>query len=245
MLKQKECIIPPGAQTYIDLTKLFLVVTVFVMRKLLPILIILTAILTPLYPVYAQGFEPALRPSKNASATGSLKPAINLEGKMTRLEDKIASRSALLREKLLKFKDKNKANRVQEVNTNLNAVNSRATSQMSEVLQKISGFLERLKEKTAKAESEGKEVSAANAAIATVEIQWNEADAAIKAQTEKDYSIVINTEATVASDAASARTSLRTDLQATHMEVVQARQALSDAIATTLSLIKGGNNGNK
>ena len=194
------------------------------------------------------------RPPKTATAPGLLKPRdINavekrmdkVEDRLASLKDRMASRAAELRKKLDKFRDKVKAGRVEAINNNLNTINSRRTSQMQEALQKIANVLERIKTKTAETGSAGKDVTAVNAAIATLETEWAQADAAIKAQADKDYSVVVNTESTVKADASSARDSLKTDLQATHTQLVEARQALAKALSTALSSISGGANGSE
>ena len=224
------------------------------MRKILPILLAVAAYLTPLYPVYAENKVSVLtRPLKTATTTGFLKPQAvgkviekrmeKVDNRMENLKDKMASRSSELKEKLAKFKDKAKAIRVENINNNLNSINNRRTSQMQQVLAKISQILERIKNKTSEAQSSGKDVAAINSAIDKVEKEWAEADAAVKAQAEKDYSIVVNKESTAKSDASSARDSLRTDLKTVHGQVVEARQALANAISTALSSIKGNNNG--
>lgn len=217
------------------------------MRKILPILLAITVYLTPLYPIYAQGPTSPIRPFKTASAAAAIKTSVmnKLEDRMMTLKDKMASRAAQLRTKLAKFKDQVKAKRVESINTNLNAINTNRTTQMQLVLKRISEILDKLKSKAAEAGSTGKDVTAINAAISDVEKQWGETDAALKAQTEKDYSIVVNSETTVKDDAGSARDSLRTDLKSVHTQIVGTRKSLAQAISAVLSLLQGGNNGSK
>lgn len=219
------------------------------MKKLLPIILAATVYLTPLYPIYAQQPQNAVNPRLKAATTpGNLKTVMVAEqaaGNMLSVRDKMASRAAELSKKLAKFKDKIKAGRVEKISTNLNTINSRRTTQMQEVLQKIASVLERIKTKTQEAAGAGKDVAAVNTAISNLEKEWAEADAAVKAQADKDYSIVVNTESTVKTDASLARDSLRTDLQAAHTQVVEARQALANALSTALSSIKGGNSGSQ
>ncbi len=230
------------------------------MRKILPLLLVVVVFLTPLYPIYAQnGATPSdaamnapLYAVGTASASGRLRPAVmqkkiedrmeKLDDRMMALKEKMASRAGELRKKLDKFKDKTKAARVENINSNLNKINERRTVQMQTALERISQVLNKLKTKTEEAGSKGKDVAAINKAISDAEALWKEADAAVKAQMEKDYSIVVNTEATVKSDASLARDSLRTDLKTVHTQLVETRQALANAIKTALSSIKGGTN---
>lgn len=212
------------------------------MQKILPIILAAAVFLTPLYPVYAQTNARPInaRTLKEGTDGAALKP-VGLNVALTRVKN--ATAEARLKQALARFKDKNKAKRVENVSQNLNTLNSRLTSNMKNALERISGMIERIKNKTKEAAGEGKDVASINSAISNAEIEWSQADAAVSAQSEKDYSIVINTEKTVASDAAAARNSLRTDIKATHTQVVEARQALANAIRTAMSALTGGNNG--
>ncbi len=146
---------------------------------------------------------------------------LKLENKIDLRRENLASKSAALKQKLARFKDKNKANRLELINTNLNDINSRKTKNMQESLDKISQILERLKSKASTISS-----SELDSAIAEVESKWSEASAAVEAQAAKDYTINLSTEATAASDAAAAKNALQSDLRATHTQVVEVRQAL-------------------
>lgn len=230
------------------------------MRKTLPFFLLLlavTAFLTPLYPVYAQTAGDLAAPAaptasvkriarpNAASAAAKLDAARDkLENKMTtaqgKLEDardKLATRAAALKTKLARFRDKAKAARVENVNSNLAAINTRRTSQMSQSLNHIQTVLAKLKTWVAEQEAAGKDVADLKTAITNTEAVWAEADAAIKDQSDNDYTIEVNTEATVKADAREARDTLRTDLKAVHDKLVSVRQTLVSA----LSSWKGGN----
>lgn len=229
------------------------------MRRILPILIAATvlgvaassAYLAPLYPVYAQTVQtstasgPAFMRAPKA-VTISDEQLKNRGEEIMKLDrPNLASRSAALTEKLAKFKDRNKAKRVETINENLNKINTQAVTQMSTSLQRISQVLEKLKALASKGQAGGINVSALNSAIADVEVQWAEADTALKAQTETDYSISVNSESTVKQDAMISRNALRTDLQAARGQVVKTRQSLVNAIQAALTLLQEGNNGSK
>lgn len=216
------------------------------MQKLLPILLATTLYLTPLYPVYAQGNlpGPALGrlPAKdkmlNESTTGAKTTPPGLGVAILRVKN--ATAEAKLQKAIDRFKNKNKGAALARINVNLNDINYRHTTQMQNALDKISEILERLKNKAASLTS-----SEADSAISKAQLQWSEALAAVEAQSAKDYTINLNTEATAASDAGATRNSLRMDLKATHTQVVEARQALANAIKTVVSTLKGGNNGSE
>lgn len=215
------------------------------MRKILPILITATVLLTPLYPIYAQGgatpeVDARIMPIQ-ASGAGAFKSP--LSDQVMARKEKMATRAAELKAKLARFKDKAKAKRVENLNNNLNTVNTNLTTAMQNNLQKISEALGKLKTRAAEAEATGKDISSIKDDIAAVESSWAAADAAVKAQMEKDYTVVVNTESTIKADAQSARNTLRTDLKVVHDSVVETRKSLVDAVKNALSLMRGGNNG--
>lgn len=215
------------------------------MRKILPILLGVSLFLTPLYPVYAQNTASSPAFAKRPKALELKGEILEKRGEALKAleKDKIASRAAVLKGKLAKFKDKAKAIRVENINNNLNTVNKRRTDSMSQVLEKISKILERLKAKSGAAATAGKDVSALNSAIADVEVKWAEADSALKAQMETDYSLAVNTESTVKEDAKITRNALHTDLKSVHTQIVEVRQSLAKAIQTAMDSLKGGFSG--
>lgn len=238
-----------------DLTDLFFSATVFVMKKILPILLVATALLVPLYPVYAQN---SIKP-RAASAPGALKieramqieentlnreenMIQNKEERLQMLKDKIATRAAMLKEKLAKFKDKAKAQRVENINSSLYKVDQNQTAYIQQILTKLSQMLERAKNLSLEAAAAGQDVTTLNEAINNAQTAWNQANDANTAQMENDYTIAVNTETTVAADAKAARNSLHTDLKSVREKVKAARKALVDVFNTAKAL-KGANNG--
>ncbi len=207
------------------------------MLKLLVFVLAAAVYLTPLYPIYAQTTVAPARP-KPATTSAKPKPLMErAENAIVRMEDKMATRAAELRAKLQKFRDKNKAGRVENINTNLTAVNKKSTDQMQAHLDRISGIVAKVKTWIAEQESAGKDMASAKAELAAIEGDWSAASNAVAAQAENDYTIVVNTEATVKTDAQATRNKLRTDLKTVHDQVVDIRQGL----AGLFSSWKGGN----
>ena len=215
------------------------------MRKVLPLFLAAVVFLTPLYPVYAQTSvsQPA-RPPKPATSSGQITPVMmqkaqGVSDQMLARKEQMATKAAQLRLKLQRFKDKNKATKVENINENLNMVNEKATTRMQDNLTKISQIVGKLKTWIAEQEAAGKDVSALKTALSQVESDWTEAGSAVEGQADNDYTVVVNTEATVKTDAQTARNTLRTDLKAVHDQIVSVRQGL----AGVFSLWKGGNSG--
>lgn len=234
------------------------------MKVFLPCLIILAIfVLLPvfpeteyIYPVYAQ--------DSTTSATTPRKPlekriekiearkdaAIErLDAKkdavMARLDarkERIATKTAALKTRLLAFRDKKKAQRVERVNENLDKINLRRTESMTKHLGQMEDILERIQDRINEGSATG-DLSPAQTAVDTAKSAIETAKAAVEAQAEKEYTIVVNTETTVKTDAQTQRDALHTDLKATHDLVVAARKAVANAISTTVSTLKGLSSG--
>lgn len=220
------------------------------MRKILPILIAAAVFLTPLYPVYAQTSDVAPAPSASpkkitkptaASAAAKLNAAKDrmeeTRDKAADMKDKMATRAAELKAKLARFRDKVKASKVENINSNLAAVNLKRTSQMQQSSNRLQAIVTKLKTWVSEQEAAGKDVADLKKAIADTESLWTAADSAIKDQADNDYTISINSESTVKADAKASRDALHNDLKMVHDKLINVRQTL----ATALSSWKGGN----
>lgn len=227
------------------------------MKYTLPlILIIFVLLITPLYPIYAA--SPAASSSARPSGPGKAVEQLlqKRDAKLDKLDEKrdkildkfeeqkarLASRSAALKLKLNKFKDKIKAQRVERINTNLPMINERRTDTMSAHLVKMEEILTKL-EARVKENAGTTDISAITAAIADAKSKIAAAKAAVDLQMDKDYGVELNTETTVKEDAKAARESLHKDLKSVHDLVVEARKAVAEAISTAVSTLKGSNNG--
>lgn len=131
---------------------------------------------------------------------------------------KMATREAALKAKLDKFKDKKKAEIADRVNTNLNKINQKQTSQMLKHLAKMSAILDKLAARVISGS-----IDDARASIAS-------ASSAVKLQADKDYTLTISSETKVKADAKKIRDLLHQDLQAVRTQVIDAKQAVGNAI---------------
>lgn len=197
-------------------------------KKLLIYTFILGLYLFPLYPVYAE----------NTTKTTKLDERINkvedkrlaLEGKLENQREKFASRAAALKDRLTKFKDKVKAQRVDRINTELSNINKRRTDEMSRNLNRISEILTRLENRVAESTSSAASTDAVQGSITTAKTQITLAKEIVASQSAKDYTIQVSSESAVKADATKQRDLLHTDLKSTQAVVKQARTAVSAAI---------------
>lgn len=240
----------------------------FGMKLFLPILLLLVSLaIIPVldeyyYPVYAQdSATSSTRPIKDKlkqrrdnlqEEAGQKRENLEarlvakqdrLEEKLTNREERIATKTAALKNRLKAFKDKQKAQRVETINENLEEINSRRTQTMGNHLDKMIQILNRLETRVETSASEA-DLTAVTSAIADARSAIGKAKSAITAQADKDYIITVNKEATVKEDAMLQRDNLHQDLKAVHELVVTARKAVSNAISTTVSTLKGASQTN-
>ena len=159
---------------------------------------------------------------------------------MTLIGDK--AREAVLKAKLLAFKDKRKAEIADRVNTNLNRINQNQTTQMLKHLEKMSALLDKLEARVNAGSADIKDPQAAKTAISSASAQIASATSAVKTQAEKDYTLQISSETKVKADAQALRSKLGTDLKSVRQLVIAAKQKVSNAvrIARTGQIIKEG-----
>lgn len=150
----------------------------------------------------------------------------NIQDRIDNVRAKIASREAMLRARLQKFKDQRKAEVAQRVNTNLNRINQNQTQQMLKHLEKMTTILNRLEDRVNKGTKEA--IASASASIA-------QATSAVQTQALNDYTITVISEATVRANAKASRDRLHTDLLAVRKLVIDAKQAVANAIRVAKS----------
>ncbi|TSC86645.1 MAG: Uncharacterized protein G01um10147_857 [Microgenomates group bacterium Gr01-1014_7] len=150
--------------------------------------------------------------------------------KVAAVKEKMATREAALKKKLDAFKDRKKATYSAKISENLNKINQKQTASMLKHLDKMTSILTKLEK------IEGASTADAKTAI-------NAAKAAVSAQAEKDYTLVVTSESKVKTDSQSLRDSLHTDLKAVRALVVDAKQSVANAIKTAKSNTKEGKGG--
>ncbi len=155
-----------------------------------------------------------------------------------KLEDrrlKIASHEAEIKLKIQAFKDKQKAEIAARVNTNLNKINQNQTDQMLKHLDKMSQLLDKLTDRVNSNSPDIKDSTAANQAIADARAAIDTARTAVQAQAQKDYTIAVTTETKIRLDAKAKRDQLHTDIKAVRKLVIDAKQAVSNAVRVAKS----------
>lgn len=217
-------------------------------------------LMSPVVPVLAQaprGNTPPAPPANNGfsgvrtmAATGSgtqLPPPPpgqlrqgSASAKLNNMNGNVASREAQFKQKIGKFRNKNKATIAERVNTNLNQINAKRTQFFSMQLDKMSDILETAQGQVQLLSQNGTDTTAVDAAVSDAQTAIDNARIANTAQSQKDYTMIITSESQVKKDAQSSRDQLQNDLNNVQKLMVEARQSLSSVISAFNSL-KGGN----
>ena len=161
--------------------------------------------------------------------------------KLSDIKARIASKESELKTKLQTFKDQLKAKIAERVNTNLNKINQNLVAIMQKHLDKMSIILNKLEARVTRGTPDIKNPASAKVAILSARKAIATASAALNIQSQKDYTIQVTTESRIKFDAQKQRDLLHNDLVAIRKMVIDAKQAVANAIR----IAKAGSLGNK
>ena len=153
-----------------------------------------------------------------------------LSQRMEGLKERIASKHAELKVRLDQFRDQKKATAAARISENLNKINDKQTEQMLKHLDKMTAILDKLEDRVDRGTPDIKDPAKAKVAIASASAAIASASAAVNAQAEKDYTLTGSSESTIRAEAKAARDRLHADLQAVRRLVIDAKQAVGNAI---------------
>lgn len=162
-----------------------------------------------------------------------------IEAKREAMKEKMAQKKDALKAKLDAFKDKKRAESASRVSENLNKINTNRTDHFSKFLEKARAVLTKLETRVAKANADGKDTTQAQVAIDQAKATLASADSAVASQAGKDYTLAVTDETKVKAEAKGTRDGLHTDLQAIRKQVVNAKQAIANAIQVTSTTLGG------
>lgn len=201
------------------------------MKKLLPLFVVLALYFTPLYPVFAQADVLEVTSVKESTKTTTIKDRV--KAKKEEVREKVASRTAVLKNRLKQFRDKKIAGVVEKVNDGLAFVNNKRTDLMLKHLNKMTEIILKVEERVNKLSTSGRDVTAAQDAIVKAKDSISSAEEAAKLQAEKEYAVEISKEANAKEDTKKTRDLLKSDLVSVQQKVIDARKAVSVAITET------------
>lgn len=152
----------------------------------------------------------------------------------------LPSRETALKVKLEAFRDKKKASAAARINTNLNLINQKQTTQMQKHLDTMSSILDRLEARVNQGSQDIKDLAAAKDAIVSARQVIATSAAGVTTQSQKDYTIQVSSESRIKTDAKNQRDKLHSDLLAIRKTVVNAKQAVANAIKVAKEGTAGG-----
>lgn len=184
----------------------------------------------------------AIRPVASAAAAKKAiaqekaelrKEAIKAE--ITTIREKWASRTAELKTKLQTFKDQRKAVIAERVNATLDKINQNQITQMKKGLEVMSTILDKLENRVNNNMPDIKNPAGATEAITAARDAIATASAALTSQEQKAYVIQATSEAKLKEEAKTQRDKLHSDLQVVRKLVIEAKQAVANAIRVAKS----------
>ncbi len=163
-----------------------------------------------------------------------------VKAKRAELQDQIKAKREELRANLKKIKDASKQQSVENIDKQLDDLNSQTMTRFSDMLDKMSAVLVRTGDRVNKASQRGYDVSSVRLAIDNANKAIATARSAIVAQTGKTYVIKITSENGLKGSVGKARDSLHADLAVVKNAVQAANEAVRK-VAVVLGQLKGQN----
>lgn len=154
------------------------------------------------------------------------------------MKESMQDRKAAFKEKLSTIKDQKKQSLLERIVSKITTFNTTQTTRLTNSLEKLTNIITSIEEKVGKAKTAGQDTAAAEAALAGAKTALSTAQVAVATQLAKDYTITINSESTLRNDVGTIMSQFRSDMQATHKAVVDAKQAVMQA-AKELAKLKG------
>lgn len=142
----------------------------------------------------------------------------------------IAARKQEVKTRIATIRDEKKRAALERIEEKLNKINERRTNHFLKVLERLAEILAKIQFRADRAETNGKNVSSVNTAIATAEAAIDTAETAVNAQADKVYELTVDDETTARNDAGAAIKKLQEDLRATREFIHKARTAVFDAL---------------
>jgi len=186
--------------------------------------------------VIKKEFEAKRMEAKNLMESRREEFKNRFEAKKEEAKSKIEAKRAELKERLTKIKDERKKQVVERIYNQVNELNERLLDHFSAVLEKLEKVLDRISNRAAKAEANGRDVSAVKTAIIEATNAIALSRTAIQNQAGKVYDPVINTESALKTDVGKIRQALHGDLAGVQETVKTSWEAVRKA-ATALAQI--------
>lgn len=202
-------------------------------KKLLPLLILLAVYAVPLYPVFAE-----TPPASNSAVRKLEGRKMTIQEEMQTKQERLASKSANLRERLQQFKDKAKVTVIERISSSLNTVNANATAAMLKQLDRLSNIVSKIETRLAQANENGKDTLAADQEVSNAKASIATTKAMIEAQQAKTYDLNVTTEQAAKAEVQTTRNQLFNDLKLSRDAVMTTKIAVEVALKEAIKVVE-------
>ncbi len=134
------------------------------------------------------------------------------------------------KQKLQLIKDERKKTITERINNRLSEINKNRTNRMMDSLSRLSEILGKLSNKVSEAKANGKDTSAAEAAIVQANNAISAAQNAVSNQAGKVYIAQITTEANLRTSVGQSISQIENDLKTVHKLILDAKQAVMNVV---------------
>jgi len=135
-----------------------------------------------------------------------------------------------LKLRLQALRDQKKRVIIERIDTRMVSTNKKTTTRLSGVLERIQSILNKIIQKAGTIKAKGIDTVALDSATASAQIAINNASAVIASQSAMVYVIQISSESAIKENVGSTVSELRLDLRDAHKAVVDAKQAVMNAV---------------
>ena len=177
--------------------------------------------------------ETTTKPTARPLTTSRMEAKDAMKEKMTdaktEFKDKMTQAREAFKEKLATIKDQKKQERVTNIDSRINEMNQKRTTEMAKHLERFGMVLSKISSRAATLKASGKVTTALDADIASAQTAIDAAKAAILAQAAKDYVVNVTTEIALKGAASTAIKGFFSDIKAVYEKVVAAQKAVQKA----------------
>lgn len=152
-----------------------------------------------------------------------------IETKREEVKERIQTKREELKQNLAKIKDERKKQIAERVYNNLNELNKRMTDHFVDVLNRLESAIEKINDRIAKAEANGKDVSTVKSAVANAEQAIAASRSAVENQSKKTYDFTFDSEEALRLNIGKARQTLQSDIEIARKTVFDSRDAVKKA----------------
>jgi len=169
------------------------------------------------------------------SATANVNPTKEVENTT------VAGKKLEFKEKVKEIKDAKKRVTVQTIDENITKDNEKWMNYLTNVLNRLSAILEKIKIKTDEAEAQGKDITKVREGITEAQTAIAEAQTAVNEERDKTYTITLGDESNLGQGVSTTVREFRSEVNSVFEKVKTARQAVRDTLSSLKTVLGEGN----